>query len=92
MPVVKMKTVMTQSEFNGWMMYLNTKRPEVTEIQLAVLSSLVSNGLGSKRSVTDFIISKNETAKASTAKQHDDGTLTPIAVQASFAGVAIPMK
>lgn len=83
---------MTPSEYNGWMIYLSNKQPDVTEIQLAVLSSLVSNGLGSKRSVDDFILSKSERTKQPTAKQHEDGTLTQLAVQASFAGVAIPMK
>ena len=48
----------TYKEFQGWVSYLNSKGPDVTEVQLAVLSNLVASGLGSKNSkVTDFILS-----------------------------------
>ncbi len=57
-PVRHMKEILTTSEFNKWIAYLSFKNPDVNEIQLAVLSTLVSNGLGGKAKVNDFIVSK----------------------------------
>ena len=58
---------MTYKEFEGWVSYLNTKGPDVNEVQMAVLSNLVASGLGSKNSKVDnFLIS----GKTSPKKQH----------------------
>ena len=51
---------MPTSEYNKWLIFLKDDEPDVTEIQLAVLSTLVSNGLGGKAKVKDFIISKEQ--------------------------------
>ncbi len=58
MPVSVMKLTLSQNEYKKWILYLQHKQPEITEIQLAVLSTLVSNGLGSKSKVDEFILSK----------------------------------
>ena len=49
---------MPTSEYNKWLIFLKDDEPDVTEIQLAVLSTLVSNGLGGKAKVADFILRK----------------------------------
>lgn len=58
MPVFIMKTVVPMSEFKKWLIFLEDDEPDVTEIQLAVLSTLVSNGLGGKAKVNDFLLRK----------------------------------
>ena len=63
MSVVAMKASMPQKEFNGWVLYLSEKGPDIEEIQLAVLSTLVSQGLGGKSKVEDFILSKVQEPK-----------------------------
>jgi len=55
-----LKTIMPVSEYNKWLIFLKDNEPDVTEIQLAVLSTLVSNGLGGKAKVADFIIRKSD--------------------------------
>jgi len=55
-----LKTIMPVSEYNKWLIFLKDDEPDVTEIQLAVLSTLVSNGLGGKAKVSDFILRKSE--------------------------------
>ena len=59
----------TYKEFQGWVSYLNTKGPDVAEVQMAVLSNLVASGLGAKNSkVKDYLISsKKAVDKPSTA-------------------------
>ena len=67
MPVWGMKQLLTTKEFNDWVEYLYTKGPDVQEIQMAVLSNMVAQGLGSKKSkVDDFIISKQKPQKQTT--------------------------
>ena len=83
---------MTKMEFDGWMVYLMNKGPTVDEIQMAVLSSLVSNGLGSKRTVDDFLITKKATKKTKTEDVTEGVGMDKQAVRAAFAGVAVPMK
>lgn len=51
---------MPMSEYRGWISYLQEDEPDIPEIQLAVLSTLVSNGLGGKSKVSDFIIRKTK--------------------------------
>ncbi len=57
MPVSLMKAIITPSEFLNWVTYLNTIEPDVQEIQMAILSLQVAQGLGSKSSkLEDFLI------------------------------------
>lgn len=63
MTISQMRTTLTYSEYSKWMLYLNNKEPSITELQLAMLSTLVSNGLGGKHKLQDFIISKPTTNK-----------------------------
>ena len=49
---------MPKDEFIKWISYLNNKPPDVQEQQMAVLSTIVSNALGGKAKVKDFLISK----------------------------------
>lgn len=57
LPVSAMKSVVSVSEFNKWVKYFAQKPPDINEIQTAVLSTLVSNGLGGKAKVDNFILS-----------------------------------
>ena len=59
MPVYVLKATMPHSEFMGWLSYMRHEEPDVQEIQLAVLSTLVSSGLGNKKAKVDnFLIRK----------------------------------
>lgn len=49
---------MPKDEFIKWLSYLMNKPPSVQEQQMAVLSTLVSNALGGKAKVKDFLVSK----------------------------------
>lgn len=66
---------MPMSEFRRWMIFLKDDEPDVNETQMAVLSTLVSTGLGNKKAkVNDFIIRKpkktiTENHKGVTEKQ-----------------------
>ena len=92
MPVTHMKSIMSHREFEGWMLYLDTKYPEITELQLATLSSLVSTGLGGKQKTTDFIISKTPDTKAKTQSEGDTIGMSTESVRSAFSGIAVPMK
>jgi hypothetical protein len=63
MPVFAMKSILPVSEYNKWLIFLQDDEPDVTEIQLAVLTTMVSNGLGGKGKVKDFIIRKPKVEK-----------------------------
>ncbi len=76
-----MKAMLTPNEYYKWVSYLSHKKPEVTEIQLAVLSTLVSNGLGGKAAVKDFLISD------SGPKIQNTGGMSNDQVKAAFSGV-----
>ena len=79
--VANLHNQMSYKEFEGWVSYLNTKGPNVAEVQMAVLSNLVASGLGSKNSkVDDFLVS----SKKSPTKQHTAFD--------SFAGIATEYK
>ena len=58
-----MKTMVTKSEFLGWIKYFNQKPPEVTEVQLATIASLVSTAAGGKTKIDDFILSNKSSSK-----------------------------
>ncbi len=84
-PVIVMKSMLTQKEFFGWVKYFNTREPDAQEIQMAVLSNIVSGALGGKSKIEDFLIHK-------THKSQD--SLRPMSakeVAGVFAGVAKKM-
>ena len=87
MGVVQMKQSMTSQEFHGWMIYLSNKQPDAHEIQLAVLTSMVGNAMGSKRPPTDFIIHKERKSN----KEASTDVMGQTSVMAAFAGIAVPM-
>jgi len=59
MPVSVMKSVLTRSEYLKWLQYNKYKSPEIAEIQMSILMSMISRGLGSKKAKPeDFMISK----------------------------------
>lgn len=61
-----MKAIVSKQEFNGWIKYFKQKPADVTEIQLAILSTIVNNALGGKATVKDFIMSGDATKKKTT--------------------------
>lgn len=63
MPVFMLKNMLPLSEYYLWQSYFTHKSPQVPEIQMAVLSNLVSSGLGGKSKVTDFLISEQTKQK-----------------------------
>ena len=67
-----MKAVVTQPEFDLWMLYFHQKQPDVTELQLAVLSAIASNGLGGKTKVEDFILSGKGNKKSKPKEMSPD--------------------
>lgn len=74
-----MKSVMPVSEFNGWMKYYAQKPPDVQELQMAVLCTIVSNAVGGKSKVDDFILSnKDANSNSSTS------AITPEQVSSIF--------
>jgi len=69
MPVFVMRSVLSANEFTGWLLYLQQRGPDVNEIQMAMLTTLVGKGLGDKSATIEkFIISNTET-KNETASQ-----------------------
>ena len=86
-----MRAIMPVSEYRGWLLYLNNKQPDETEIQLAVLSNLVASGLGSKKSKVDnFLLNKpKQRAIQNTDPTKGMGTLD---IKAAFSGLAVQMK
>lgn len=64
-PVFMLKTIMPIDEYKKWLIYLAEDEPDIPEMQLAVLSTLVSNALGGKAKVKDFLIRqpKQDTSK-----------------------------
>ena len=68
--VADLHSKITVAEFNGWVSYLNSKPPDVTEVQLAIIANIISSGLGAKNSnVEDYILSKT-TKKPKEATTH----------------------
>ena len=58
---------MPHSEFMGWLSYMRHEEPDVQEIQLAVLSTLVSSGLGNKKAKVDNFLIRQKAVRASSA-------------------------
>lgn len=71
MPVAVMKMVLSTSEFNGWMKYIQQKPADITEVQLAVIASLVSTAAGGKAKIEDFILSNKNSKKKKTDVDYD---------------------
>ncbi|RLA73551.1 MAG: hypothetical protein DRG30_06135 [Epsilonproteobacteria bacterium] len=66
------------------MKYLNSKQPDIQEMQMAILISIVAQGLGSKTATVDsFIIS---------GKDHTSTVQQKATAFDSFAAVARPFK
>ena len=72
---------LTYKEFNGWVTYLNTKGPDVPEVQMAALSNLVASGLGAKNSKVDNFLISGKTSSKKKATAYD-----------SFAAIAQPYQ
>ena len=54
-----MKYYITQTEFTKWIAYYTYQEPDEHEIQLAVLSNMISAALGSKKTkVEDYLVRK----------------------------------
>lgn len=70
-PVWYTRATMPKDEFLKWVSYIQNKPPSIEEQQLAVLSTLVSNGLGGKAKVTDFLVSKTPESKPKKATASD---------------------
>jgi len=67
MTVGQMKQSLTKQEYYNWLRYFNHKQPDVTEIQLAVISLIASTGLGNKNAkLEDFLVSKGSQPSAKT--------------------------
>lgn len=69
--VIEMKRVLSYDEYTGWYAYLSKKPPEINEIQMATLMSMIGNMFGGKTKPIDFMISpsvrKNGNGLKSTA-------------------------
>lgn len=82
MPVSVMRNVLTTDEYHKWLSYFKYKQPEINEVQLAMIGSLIVSAAGGKSEVSDFLISNTEPAKPK--------ILDKSSVLAAFG--AIPMK
>ena len=87
MPVFVMKATMPRSEYVGWLSYLRYEDPDVTEMQLATLTMVVSNALGGKAKVKDFLVRKPDNNSVSDGKE-----MSMDAIKGVFGGVAVPQK
>ncbi len=76
----------TVEEFNGWVLYFNSKPADVMEVQMAVLTNIVAAAAGVKNTkVADFILSGDNQPK-------DTGKSLQEKNFASFAALAQPFK
>ena len=83
MPVFLMKQVLSRNEYHSWVRHITQKQPDETEIQLAVLTHIVAQGLGHKGSkVDDYLINKPK-------KQASNGLMTSSEVSSIFGGVSL---
>ncbi len=86
MPVFMMRQIMPMDEYKDWLSYFFYKEAEVTEVQLAVLSTMVSNGLGGKGKVDDFLIT-DKMQKAALPKKKTSQGMGSEDVRAAFGGM-----
>ena len=82
--------MLTPIEYYGWMKYFANKPPDIPEVQLAIISTLIANAMGSKKKakVADFIISKQMSQK------DKRGLLEPMPeneIRSTFAGISVRM-
>ena len=82
MTVSTMKLTMTKAEFNRWILYHKQKPAEITEVQLAIIATLVSNAAGGKAKVKDFLLSGRD----SKSEKIENG-ITPDEVANVFRGI-----
>lgn len=75
---------MPQTEFIQWIAYLNNKGPDITEQQLAVLTTVAANAMGGKHKVTDFLVSKRTEHQSSSSPK----PLDMAGVRGAFNGIA----
>lgn len=55
---------MSTSELRGWAQYLSMEPVNSTEVQLALLTTVVANILGGKSSIEDFLITSYKPPKS----------------------------
>lgn len=72
-------------EYYKWMAYISYKKPDITEQQLAVLSTIVSNALGGKAKVEDFLVSKPKKETSNKVAPMDANAIATI-----FSAVSTP--
>ncbi len=79
-----MRQVLSRTEYMQWLAYFKYKQPDIQELQMAVLSTIVVNAVSSKSKakVDDFIISHKHVPKVK--KQG----MSESEVRSSFAGFA----
>ena len=59
MPVIMLRSMIDKTEYYDWLRYFKYKSPDSLELQMAVLTAMVAQGLGSKNATAeDFIIHK----------------------------------
>ena len=105
MSVATMRNTLSNKEFYGWLAYFEEPTPDIPEIQMATMSLLVAQGLGSKDAKhTDFLIRKPELkigsnkpflAEDTTSKESQrpaNGTMSQNEVMSIFAGMATPLE
>jgi hypothetical protein len=87
MPVSVMKSIITKKETLKWLSYFYHKPPEPLEVQIAVLSAMVANGLGAKGAkAEDFILTPKTQEKHAEVHEMD-----PNEVSNFFKVLAKPM-
>jgi hypothetical protein len=94
MSVAKLRMTISPREFAGWMVFFRDQDPDIPEIQMATLSLMVAQGLGSKKAKHDDYLIRKPTLlekKGPTVAHTPDGVLTQNEVMSVFAGIAIPL-
>ena len=93
MPVVVLKNTITKTEYLKWLSYHKYKAPDPTEIQLAVISAMIAQGLGSKDSTAeDFLLHKRKVQEAREAEANDTPEMNPNEVESFFGMLSTPME
>jgi hypothetical protein len=75
---------MPRSEYSKWVRFFLTEGPDVTEIQLANLSTMVAKGLGAKDiKIEDFLV-----RKPGAKQQPEQKVASAESIRAAFSGIA----
>ncbi len=91
MTVGTLRSVMGKTEYYDWLRYFKYKTPDSLEIQMAVLTAMVAQGLGSKKvTAEDFIIHKEYGAAVGEASTPHE--MSSDEVQSFFGMIATPME